>query len=161
MIRFEAGEEKKHHRSERRYAVEGGAYGVEHRARARDGAEHRLRLAARERVDLPERRAVEEAVLEDAVAEADAAERPRADGDAGCEFAEYGGQPEERCDGSADFRGEDYDAYLEDEEHHFLDSRHAEVRIGRYGIGRKGRRRRKRGREERGKFSVFHIRAIL
>ena len=108
-------------------------------------AEHRLhgrgRAVGQERrpVDRPERAAVEKTVLEDSVAEADAAKRPRANHDAGRQFTENGRQLEQRSHHASQLCGENDDADLQHQKHHFLDTRHVEVRIGRNGIPCQGR----------------------
>ena len=78
-------------------------------------------------------------VLEDSVAEADAAKRPRANHDAGRQFTENGRQLEQRSHHASQLCGENDDADLQHQKHHFLDTRHVEVRIGRNGIPCQGR----------------------
>ncbi len=145
QVRLQAGEEEKDDGRQCRDAVERRARRVEHGPAAGHRAKHRLhgrgRAVGQERrpVDRPERAAVEKTVLEDSVAEADAAKRPRANHDAGRQFTENGGQLEQRSHHASQLCGENDDADLQHQKHHFLDTRHVEVRIGRNGIPCQGR----------------------
>ena len=163
-VRLETRQEEEDDRGERRDAVERGRGRVEHGVVAGDRAEHRGHGALRRGVQLAQRRAVEEAVLEEAPErigqDRDAAERPRADDDAGRELAEDRRQLQERRERAAHLRGEDDDADLQHEEHHVLGARQAEVRIGGRGlVGERGGGG-ERGQDGQRQFLDFHLLTI-
>ena len=137
QVRLKAGEEEQYHRRESRDSVERGRRGVEHVARLlRDG---------------PELGAVEESAREKAVADADAAESPRAYDYARREFAENRRKAQHRGERPADARCEDYDADLHYEEHHLLYARQPEVGIRRRRAFVRGERACGKKRSDHGK----------